>query len=117
MVERARVEPPLLAGVAAEELLVELAADRRDDHVFGGADLVHLLGGRRTLLSIGAGKQEMVRVQGVVFLLGAAMLTASHLTTGVLNGVTLPLSGMLVVPASCAIHSMASSIRTDPSRV
>jgi hypothetical protein len=34
----------LLARIAAEELLVELAADLGDDDVLGGADLVNLLG-------------------------------------------------------------------------
>ncbi len=37
------------------------------------------------LLSIGADKRETVRVQGVVFLLGAVVLMLSHLHTGVLN--------------------------------
>ncbi len=51
------------------------------------------------LLSIGAGKEETVRVQGVVFLIGAAALTGAHLTSGVLNAGTLPLSAAMVVPA------------------
>ncbi len=51
------------------------------------------------LLSTGAGKQETVRVQGVVFMIGAVVLLGSHLTSGVLNAQTLPLSAMMVVPA------------------
>ncbi|WCR11421.1 sulfite exporter TauE/SafE family protein [Paracoccus stylophorae] len=51
------------------------------------------------LLSLGATKQEQVRVQGVVFLLGAVMLTAAHLNSGVLNSTTLPLSAILCAPA------------------
>ena len=51
------------------------------------------------LLSIGADKREQIRVQGVVFLLGAVVLTGAHLTSGVLNARTLPLSAMLCVPA------------------
>lgn len=51
------------------------------------------------LLSFNTEKKEMVRVQGVVFLIGGVMLLGSHLTSGVLNARTLPLSAALVVPA------------------
>ncbi|MFN6952709.1 MAG: sulfite exporter TauE/SafE family protein [Albidovulum sp.] len=51
------------------------------------------------LLSIGAGKTETVRVQGVVFLIGAIALAGAHLTSGVLNAATLPLSVAMVMPA------------------
>ncbi|MDO5371264.1 sulfite exporter TauE/SafE family protein [Paracoccus sp. (in: a-proteobacteria)] len=51
------------------------------------------------LLSIGASKLDQIRVQGVVFLLGSALLALAHLGTGVLNAQTLPLSALLVVPA------------------
>jgi len=51
------------------------------------------------LLSIGAPKQEQIRVQGVVFLLGALALTVAHLASGVLNAATLPLSAAMVLPA------------------
>ena len=50
------------------------------------------------LLSIGASKQDQMRVQGVVFLLGAVILTGAHLASGVLNPQTLPLSALLVLP-------------------
>ena len=46
LVELARVEAPLLARVAAEEQLVELAADGVDDHVLGRRDVVDRLGAR-----------------------------------------------------------------------
>ena len=39
-----------------------------------------------------------MRVQGVVFLMGAVVLTFAHLGSGVLNAQTLPLSAVLVVP-------------------
>ena len=52
------------------------------------------------LLSIGAGKAETVRVQGVTFLIGAVTLFAAHLHSGVLNAVTLPFSAALVLPAA-----------------
>ncbi len=51
------------------------------------------------LISIGANKEETVRVQGVVFLIGAVVLLGSHLTSGVLNAQTLPASAMMAVPA------------------
>ena len=51
------------------------------------------------LLSIGATKLETVRVQGVVFLIGAVVLFAAHLTSGVLNAQTLTFSALLVIPA------------------
>jgi uncharacterized membrane protein YfcA len=51
------------------------------------------------LLSTGADKLTMVRVQGVVFLVGAVALLLAHLQSGVLNAVTLPFSAVLAVPA------------------
>ncbi|MDO5605846.1 MAG: sulfite exporter TauE/SafE family protein [Paracoccus sp. (in: a-proteobacteria)] len=50
------------------------------------------------LLSIGASKEDQMRVQGVVFLLGAVVLLVAHLGSGVLNEQTLPLSAVLIVP-------------------
>jgi len=52
------------------------------------------------LLAVGAQKTEMVRVLGVSFMLGAGVLTAAHLGSGVLNAVTLPFSAALIVPAA-----------------
>ena len=51
------------------------------------------------LLSLGIPKQEQIRVQGVVFLLGAVGLTAAHLASGILNAQTIPLSALLCIPA------------------
>lgn len=51
------------------------------------------------LISLGVEKRESVRVQGVVYLIGAAMLFAGHLRSGVLNAQTLPLTAALVLPA------------------
>lgn len=52
------------------------------------------------LLSIGADKRESLRMQGVIFLIGAAVLLAAHLQSGVLNTQTLPFSAALVLPAA-----------------
>ncbi|AUH35217.1 hypothetical protein CUV01_04625 [Paracoccus tegillarcae] len=51
------------------------------------------------LLSLGVDKREQVRVQGVIFLLGAIVLTVAHLFSGVLNAQTVPLSAILCIPA------------------
>ncbi|MFV0299454.1 MAG: TSUP family transporter [Paracoccus sp. (in: a-proteobacteria)] len=50
------------------------------------------------LMSIGTEKREQVRVQGIVFLIGAVTLLVAHLLSGVLNARTLPLSAMLCIP-------------------
>ena len=55
------------------------------------------------LLSINVSKQDQMRVQGVVFLLGAVILTVAHLFSGVLNATTLPLSAVLVVPGLAGV--------------
>ena len=51
------------------------------------------------LLSIKADKLETVRVQGVVFLIGAAVLLAAHLHSGVMTASATGFSAMLVLPA------------------
>lgn len=51
------------------------------------------------LLSTGADKLQMIRAQGVVFLIGAIMLLAAHLATGVANAQTLGFSAALCGPA------------------
>ena len=51
------------------------------------------------LLSVGTEKREQVRVQGVVFLIGAVVLTVALLFSGLLNASTLPLSAVLCIPA------------------
>jgi uncharacterized membrane protein YfcA len=51
------------------------------------------------LLSIKADKLETVRVQGVVFLIGAVFLLFAHLQSGVMSGPNLGFSAALVVPA------------------
>jgi uncharacterized membrane protein YfcA len=69
------------------------------------------------LLSTGASKAEMVRVQGVVFLIGAVVLLGAHLTSGVLNAQTLPLSALMVLPASFGMWlGFRLQDRLDPVR-
>lgn len=69
------------------------------------------------LLSFNTEKIEMVRVQGVVFLLGAVMLVAAHLGSGVLNASTLPFSAALVIPAALGMWlGFRVQDRLDPDR-
>lgn len=51
------------------------------------------------LLSIKADKAETLRVQGVVFLIGAVVLLSAHLQSGVMNAGTVPFSAALMLPA------------------
>ena len=51
------------------------------------------------LLSIGADKRETVRVQGVVFLIGAFVLLLAHVHSGVITLETGAFSVALTVPA------------------
>ena len=55
------------------------------------------------LLSIKADKTESVRVQGVVYLIGAVVLVASHLHSGLLNAQTLPFSAVMMIPAMAGL--------------
>lgn len=55
------------------------------------------------LLSSGAEKAEVVRVSGMIFLIGAAVLFSAHLQTGVLNAQTVPFSAFLVLPAMAGL--------------
>ncbi|RLJ40796.1 hypothetical protein BCF46_3367 [Litoreibacter meonggei] len=51
------------------------------------------------LTAVNTPKKEQMRVQGVVFGLGALMLLAAHLQSGVLRMETLPFSAILIIPA------------------
>lgn len=57
------------------------------------------------LLSTGADKGEMIRAQGVVFLIGAGTLLAAHLGTGLLNAQTLGFSAALSLPALAGLYA------------
>ncbi len=50
------------------------------------------------LLSLDVDRRENVRVQGVVYLIGAVILAVAHIASGVLNAETLPLSLLLTAP-------------------
>jgi uncharacterized membrane protein YfcA len=56
------------------------------------------------LLSTGAEKVTAIRAQGVVFLIGAIALLASHLGTGLANAQSLAFSAALCVPAMIGLY-------------
>lgn len=69
------------------------------------------------LLSFNIEKKESIRVQGVVYMVGAFVLLGSHLNSGVLNARTLPLSAALVVPASLGLWlGFLLQDRLDPDK-
>lgn len=51
------------------------------------------------LTSFETPKVEHLRVQGIVYSIGAVVLTVAHTVSGVFNAVTAPLSTLLLVPA------------------
>jgi uncharacterized membrane protein YfcA len=51
------------------------------------------------LSALGTGKEDQMRVQGVIYGLGAVALTVAHFGSGVLRAQTLPLSLAMVLPA------------------
>lgn len=51
------------------------------------------------LSALGTPKDDQMRVQGVIYGLGAVALTVAHFGSGVLRGQTLPLSLAMVLPA------------------
>jgi uncharacterized protein len=69
------------------------------------------------LLSIGAEKAEMIRAQGVVFLIGAVALLLAHLATGIANGPSMAFSAALAVPALIGLQlGYALQDRLDQQR-
>ncbi|NDK33792.1 sulfite exporter TauE/SafE family protein [Rhodovulum sulfidophilum] len=69
------------------------------------------------LLSFNTEKTEMIRVQGVVFLIGSVMLVFAHLGSGVLNAQSLPFSAALVLPAAIGMWAgLRLQDRLDPVR-
>lgn len=51
------------------------------------------------LMSVGSEKREMLRVQGVIFMLGSVILLLAHLNSGVMSAGNTAFSAALVVPA------------------
>ena len=51
------------------------------------------------LTALDTPKDEQMRVQGVVYGVGALLLAVAHLKSGILNATTAPLSTLLLLPA------------------
>ncbi len=69
------------------------------------------------LLSTGTPREEAIRVQGVVFLIGAVALLFAHLNSGVLNPTTVGFSAALVVPGLAGLWLGArTAARMDAGR-
>lgn len=69
------------------------------------------------LLSTGAEKVQAIRAQGVVFLIGAVALLASHLGTGLANAQSLGFSAALCGPALAGLYlGYAVQDRLDQQR-
>ncbi len=69
------------------------------------------------LTALGVPRTEHVRIQGAVYGSGAVMLTLAHLQSGVLSGVGLNLSIVLVIPALAgAAIGVAIQDRLDQGR-
>ncbi|NJM81930.1 MAG: sulfite exporter TauE/SafE family protein [Tabrizicola sp.] len=56
------------------------------------------------LLSIGVGKVEIIRAQGVVFLVGSVALLLAHLGTGIADAEALAFSAILACPALIGLY-------------
>ncbi|WP_204112982.1 sulfite exporter TauE/SafE family protein [Shimia biformata] len=55
------------------------------------------------LTAINTEKRDQMRVQGVIYGLGAVALAGAHLGSGVLRAETAPFSALLVIPAVCGM--------------
>lgn len=62
------------------------------------------------LIALDVPKQQQVRAQGLTFLVGAVILVFAHLESGVLNGLTLPLSVAMCLPL---LAGMALGLRAQ----
>ncbi|MCW1955259.1 sulfite exporter TauE/SafE family protein [uncultured Lentibacter sp.] len=51
------------------------------------------------LSALDVAKKESLRIQGIIYGLGAMLLVVSHIGSGVLNAKTLPFSAVMLVPA------------------
>lgn len=69
------------------------------------------------LTAINTPKAEQMRVQGVIYGLGAVVLAAAHLQSGVLRADTAPLSALLILPAFIGMYiGVRIQARIDQAR-
>lgn len=55
------------------------------------------------LTALDVAKRDSIRIQGVIYGLGAVLLSLSHLGSGILNARTIPFSLVLVLPAALGL--------------
>ena len=69
------------------------------------------------LIALGTEKQAQVRMLGINFGIGWAVLTLAHLKSGVLNATSLPLSAAMLVPTLAGMAlGLGLQDRMDPER-
>ena len=69
------------------------------------------------LIALGTEKRAQVRMLGINFGIGWAVLTLAHLKSGVLNAATLPLSALMLLPVLAGMAlGMGLQDRMDPVR-
>ena len=67
------------------------------------------------LTALGTEKHDQMRIQGVIYGLGAVALLAAHIGSGVLNAQTWPFSALLILPVMLGVW-LGSKVmdRVDP---
>lgn len=69
------------------------------------------------LTAIGTPKSDQMRVQGVIYGLGAVVLLIAHVQSGVVTTQTLPLSALMLIPALAGMWvGLRFHDRLDPAR-
>lgn len=52
------------------------------------------------LIALGVEKKLLIRAQGIAFLIGSIVLVGAHIKSGVLNGTTVPMGLLMVLPVT-----------------
>lgn len=69
------------------------------------------------LIALDTPKTELVRAQGVSFLIGSTLLVAAHLKSGLLNATTIPMSALMCLPVILGMWAgLAAQDRMDQKR-
>ncbi|WP_166418218.1 sulfite exporter TauE/SafE family protein [Cochlodiniinecator piscidefendens] len=98
----------LFAGLQLVGFEFQVAPERRQRFQFMAASVAGFIGGISGvwgpptvayLTAVNTEKEEQIRIQGVVYGLGAVLLFMAHLKSGVVNMGTFPLSILMLIPA------------------
>ncbi|MCL5777619.1 sulfite exporter TauE/SafE family protein [Limibaculum sp. FT325] len=69
------------------------------------------------LVALDTPKTEMVRAQGVSYLIGSVVLVAAHLQSGLLDATTVPMSALMCLPAAAGMWAgLVAQDRMDQAR-